>query len=143
MSQVLNRGVLEARLSLTFAPSQMRTSLMAAPPQETLRRLSQALSVTDFEGLAEKSNLELGLGLEALEGGGAASLSSSVEVNDVARSRRIALHPPPRRRPPPCGIPRTTIQTSVVIQLMPQPISGGCRHTRPATIISRHDSYRL
>lgn len=55
--------------------------------QVTLRRLSEALRSIDVQALTESSEMEIGMGLEALDGSSAESINSSVEVG----SRRKVL----------------------------------------------------
>lgn len=49
----------------------------------TLRRLSEALRSIDLQALSQDSQLEIGLGLDTLDGSSAESISTSLEVRGV------------------------------------------------------------
>lgn len=51
-------------------------------PQVTLRRLSEALRSIDLQALSQDSELEIGLGLDTLDGSSAESINTSLEVSE-------------------------------------------------------------
>ena len=48
----------------------------------TLRRLSEALRSIDLQALSQDSELEIGLGLDTLDGSSAESINTSLEVSE-------------------------------------------------------------
>lgn len=55
--------------------------------QVTLRRLSEALRSIDLQDLTQNSEMELGMGLEALDGSSVESINSSLEVRSSITMR--------------------------------------------------------
>lgn len=53
----------------------------------TLRRLSEALRSIDLQDLTQNSQMELGMGLEALDGSSAESINSSLEVRSSVAAK--------------------------------------------------------
>lgn len=85
---------------LSIYSGDVTAQLLSSPPattapsaQVTLRRLSEALRSTDLEELAQSSQMDLGLGLGALDGSSAETISASLEVRRavVASIRPILL----------------------------------------------------
>lgn len=63
-----------------FTPRIGRLASLCATSQVTLRRLSEALRSIDLQQLQQSSQMETGLGLEALDGTSKESINSSLEV---------------------------------------------------------------
>lgn len=102
--------------------------------QVTLRRLSEALRSTDLEELAQSSQMDLGLGLGALDGSTAETISASLEVRPSTRE-------PIKSRGNLAGVRSISVSVKVFAAVLkrisaileistevPEPISASSRH---------------